>query len=153
MGGLSFVDWPSFDFDGERETVRDFDAPDFPLTQVRDGFQKVYHLFLEPEIRQRGFRTRSVVAAHFQLLDDLRGVGKVWLPGGHELIFDAGKRLLLKQFYKPTLSVGKRGFRNLLLVHSGTPFLKSKELPDADGRVIATSCCSSRSQPNAGATA
>jgi len=72
MRAFSVEDRPAFDFDREGESVRDLYTPDLSFTKFCDDLKEFDHLFLEPEVRERGFRTAIVVAAHPQLLNDRR---------------------------------------------------------------------------------
>jgi len=108
MRALSVEDWPALQFDDERETMSDFDATNFAFAEFCDDLKEFDHLSLEPEVRERGFRTRTVVAAHLQLLDDRRRWREEWLTSLHVQLLKAAVGMLVAEIDEADLPRGKR---------------------------------------------
>src|SRR5689334_10056276 len=115
MGAFPVKHGPALDLHQQRQAMRDFDGPDLAITQFRDSLQEFDNLLLEPEISQRRFWPRAVVAAHPKLLDHPWGRREDGLATAYMQAFDPTEIERLQQFDQAASSFRERRFCGLLI--------------------------------------
>lgn len=114
---------------GERQTVLDLDGEDFSVAKLGDCFEHFGCLLLEPEVWEGGFAPRTVLAANLEFSDDPGGRLERRLARFDPQTLDPTEIQVLEQLDKAALGFRQGGFTDWL-IQVGTPFAKSKEMPD-----------------------